>query len=393
MRTLIKNVRLIMPDRVMGDARLVIRDGLIDDFGTEAYPNGEFHEVIDGKGAYLSPGFVDTHVHGGNGRSFHDGSVEAIRNVLSVHLKGGTTSILPTLTSLTHEQYLTILSLFADLDLRGEAVPDIEGIHMEGPYCSGSVLGAQDVKTYRTVDYREVDAYLEIYPKIRKWTAACELEGGMGFGRFLERKGIVASIGHSNATLQETFEAYNNGYRHVTHLYSSCSSYHREGAYRKAGIVEAAFLIDGMDVEVIGDGVHLPKEFLQLIYKIKGPEHICLVTDATRWGGAKLPDGTKTFADAAESRVIYIENGVALVEDKSCFAGSIATADRLVRTATKIAGIPLVDSVRMATLTPARIIGINRYVGSIARGKRANLLLFNDDIDIEGVFIQGKRVL
>ncbi|HNZ95267.1 MAG TPA: amidohydrolase family protein, partial [Sphaerochaeta sp.] len=165
MRTLIKNVRLIMPDRVMGDARLVIRDGLIDDFGTEAYPNGEFHEVIDGKGAYLSPGFVDTHVHGGNGTSFHDGNEEAIRNVLSVHLKGGTTSILPTLTSLTHEQYLNILSLFADLDLRGEAVPDIEGIHMEGPYCAGSVLGAQDVKTYRTVDYREVDAYLEIYPK------------------------------------------------------------------------------------------------------------------------------------------------------------------------------------------------------------------------------------
>jgi len=392
-KTLIKNIRLIMPDRLIRDAHLVICDGLIDDFGAGAYPKGDFTEIIDGKGAYLSPGFVDTHVHGGNGTCFHDGSVEAIRNVLDIHLQGGTTSILPTLTSLTHENYLQILPLFADLDLSGEAVPEIEGIHMEGPYCSGAVLGAQDVRTYRTVDYREVDAYLEIYPNIRKWTAACELEGGMGFGRILERKGIVASIGHSDATLQETFEAYDNGYRHITHLYSACSSYHRKGAYREAGIVEAAFLIDGMDVEMIGDGVHLPKEFLQLIYNIKGPEHISLITDATRWGGARLPDGTKTFADAAESRVIHIENGVALVEDKSCFAGSIATADRLIRTATKIAEIPLVDAIRMATLTPARIIGIDRHVGSIARGKRANLLLFNDNIDIEGVFVRGKRVL
>ncbi|NLZ76706.1 MAG: amidohydrolase family protein [Spirochaetales bacterium] len=390
MKALIRNVRLIMPDRVMDDAHLVIRDGLIDDFGTGAYPKGEFTGIIDGKGAYLSPGFVDTHVHGGGGASFHDGTEEAIRTVLDVHLKGGTTSILPTLTSLTHERYLQVLPLFSDLDDVG---PEIEGIHMEGPYCSGSVVGAQDVKTYRTVDYREVEAYLAICPKIRKWTAACEKEGGMGFGRFLDRKGIVASIGHSDATLEETLEAYDNGYRHVTHLYSSCSSYHREGAYRKAGIVEAAFLIDGMDVEAIGDGVHLPKEFLQLIYKIKGPEHICLVTDATRWGGANLPDGTKTFSDVEEKHVVFIENGVALVEDGSCFAGSIATADRLVRTVTKIAGIPLVDAVRMATLTPARTIGIDRYVGSIARGKRANLLLFDDDIDIEGVFVRGRRVV
>lgn len=393
MKTLIKNVCLVLPDRLIDDAYLVASDGMIDDFGTGAPPKGDYATVIDGEGDYLSPGFVDTHVHGGNGSCFHDGSLEAILNSLQVHLKGGTTSMLPTLTSLPHEQYITSLKLFAGLDERflGRLdIPEIEGIHMEGPYCSGAVLGAQDASTYRDVNFREVEQYLEIYPKIKKWTAAYERKGGPEFGKYLEKRGIIASLGHSNASLEETFAAYDAGYHHITHLYSSCTSYHREGAYRKAGIVEAAFLIDDMDVEMIADGVHLPKEFIQLIYKIKGPEHICLITDATRWGGANLPEGTKTHSDAAGKVPIYIENGVALVENKSCFSGSIATYDRLVRTVTHIAEIDLVDAVRMATLTPARTLGLDGEIGSISRGKRANLVLFDDDIKIKHLFLRGE---
>ena len=392
MKTLIKNACLILPDRLIEDAWLAACDGIIDDFGTEACPQAGFDSVIDGEGEYLSPGFVDTHVHGGGGTCFHDGSEEAILNSLRVHLKGGTTTILPTLTSLPHDKYLSSLGMFARLSDSFPDMPDIpevEGIHMEGPYCSGAVLGAQDTRTYRDVDYSEVERYLEIYPKIKKWTAACERAGGIDFGRYLEKKGIVASIGHSNATLQQVFDAYDSGYRCITHLYSACSSYHRNGAYREGGIVEAAFLIDDMDVEMIGDGVHLPKEFMQLIYKIKGPERISLITDATRWAGVPLPDGTKKFGDEDEKTPIYIEHGVALVENKSCFAGSISTYDRLVRTATQIAGINMPDAVRMATLTPARLIGLDSEIGSISRGKRANLVLFDGDINIKHVFLRG----
>jgi N-acetylglucosamine-6-phosphate deacetylase len=395
MKTLIKNICLILPDRLIEDAWLISCDGIIDDFGNNAFPKSKFESVIDGKGQYLSPGFVDTHVHGGNGTCFHDGTADAIFNSLHLHLKGGTTTILPTLTSITHENYVTCLELFASLSdsfsTRSD-IPEIEGIHMEGPYCSGAVLGAQDTKTYRDVNYSEVEMYLEIYPKIKKWTAACEKKGGMEFGKYLEKKGIVASIGHSDATLQQVFEAYDCGYNSITHLYSACSSYHRNGAYREGGIVEAAFLLEDMDVEMITDGVHLPKEFLQLIYKIKGPDHICLITDATRWAGAPLPEGTRKFADAEGTTPIYIENGVALVENKSCFAGSIATFDRLIRTATSIAGIDIVDTIKMATLTPARTLGLDSIIGSIARGKRANLVLFNDDIEIKHVFIKGELV-
>ncbi|MCK9288147.1 MAG: amidohydrolase family protein [Sphaerochaetaceae bacterium] len=396
MKTLIKNVCLILPDRLIDDAWLVSCDGVIDDFGAGAYPKTKFDSVTDGKGQYLSPGFVDTHVHGGDGACFHDVHKESILKTLRLHLKGGTTTILPTLTSVPHEKYIKNLELFAELDNlfhKMNDIPEVEGIHMEGPYCSGAALGAQDTKTYRDVNYSEVEKYLEIYPKIKKWTAACELKGGMEFGKYLERKGIAASLGHSNATLQQVFDAYDCGYHNITHLYSACSSYHRNGAYREGGIVEAAFLIDDMDVEMITDGVHLPKEFLQLIYKIKGPDHICLITDASRWAGVTVPEGSLKYADEEGTAPIYIENGVALVENRSCFAGSIATYDRLIRTATEIAGIDMVDAIRMATLTPARTIGLDSMIGSIARGKRANLVLFNDNIDIIHVFLKGNLVL
>lgn len=396
MKTLIRNVRLILPDRIISDAWLATDNGVINDFGSGPYPKAPFETTIEGNGAYLSPGFVDIHVHGGNGTCFHDGTEAAIMASLNTHLRGGTTTILPTLTSLSPERYVVCLELFSRLSSTFNDrydIPNVAGIHMEGPFCSGEVLGAQDTETYRNVDYEEVERYLELYPGIKKWTAACERPGGMEFGKFLEKKGIVASIGHSNATLQQVMEAYASGYHNITHLYSACSSYHRNGAYREGGIVEAAFLIDDMDVEMITDGVHLPKEFLQLIYKIKGPEHICMITDATRWAGVLLPEGTKMLADEDGGASVYIENGVALVENRSCFAGSIATYDRLVRTAMKIAGIKLVDAVRMATLTPARTIGMDAEIGSIARGKRANLVLFNDDVEISYIFLRGQPVL
>ena len=395
MKILIKNICLILPDRLIKDAWLVSCDGIIDDFGNSFFPKSQFDSVIDGEGQYLSPGFVDTHVHGGNGTCFHDGTKEAILNSLQLHVKGGTTTILPTLTSITHENYVTCLETFASLSDTFTArfdIPEIEGIHMEGPYCSGAALGAQDTKTYRDVNYSEIEMYLEIYPKIKKWTAACERKGGMEFGKYLERKGIVASLGHSNATLQQVLEAYDSGYNSITHLYSACSSYHRNGAYREGGIVEAAFLIDDMNVEMITDGVHLPKEFLQLIYKIKGSDRISLITDATRWAGVPLQEGARKFADADGTSPIYIENGVALVENRSCFAGSIATFDRLIRTATRGAGINIVDTIKMATLTPARTIGLDSTIGSIARGKKANLVLFNDDIEIKHVLIKGELI-
>lgn len=396
MKNLIHNANLILPDRIIHDGWLVTDGIYIDDFGSGNYPKGEFDNIYDAEGGYISPGFVDTHVHGAMKHDFTDGDENKALEIMRHHFKGGTTTILPTLTSVTHETYIKSFEMFNHLIPKMKEmtdIPEFGGLHMEGPYCSGEALGAQNTKTYRDVDYNEVNQYLEMAPYIKKWTAACERKGGIDFGRFLEKRGIVASIGHSNASLEEVFEAYSAGYHHITHLYSACSSYHRVGAYRKAGIVEAAWLIDDMNVEMITDGVHLPKHFLQLIYKIKGPDHISMITDATRYCGVDVPDGTLVPYRDGEDKGVYIENGVALVQDRSCFAGSIATTDRLLRTAVQIAEISLVDAVKMLTLTPARINGLDGSVGSIRRGLKANLVLLSPELVVRGLFLRGQKVL
>lgn len=259
---------------------------------------------------------------------------------------------------------------------------------MEGPYVNGGVTGALKGSTCRDVDFDEVLAYLDILP-IKRWTIGPERKGAMELGRMLERMGITASIGHSDIPLQTVEQAIDNGFHSITHLYSSCSFYHRNGPHREGGIVEAAFLRPDLDVEIIADGKHLPKEFLQLIYQIKGPEHIALITDATRCGGMVVPDGTRTFMDLEQEQPAVIEGGVAITEDRRCFAGSIALSNQLIRTMTRLAGVDLVNAVKMATLTPARMLGLESDVGSIARGKRANLVLFDENVQIRRVIVRG----
>ena len=395
MNTLIRNVRLVLPERVLQNGWLVISGSRISDYGTGPAPDGNYDQTIDGEGSFLSPGFIDMHVHGASGCEFYDEEPEAPETVLKTHLKFGTTTMLPTASAMRHERCVAFLKRIAEryegMQDRSD-LPDIPGIHMEGPFIDAEVLGGMIKGSCRPVDMQQAMEYLEIAPFIKRWTIACEFEHAHELGRILDARGIMAAIGHSNATLAQVYEAYDAGFRSITHLYSSCSSYHRNGAYREGGIVEAAFLMDEMDVEIIADGCHLPKEFLQLIYKIKGEDHIALVTDASRYTRLDVPEGQIIRSGVEEQPSLYIENGVAVLEGGACFAGSIATSDRLVRTMVKIAGISLCSAVKMASLTPARMIGIDGEVGSIRRGKRANLLIFDEDIRIRRIFKGGEPV-
>lgn len=392
MKKLIKNVQLILPYKILEQAWLVIRDDIIYDFGTGC-PGGQFGQVIDGNGLYLSPGFVDMHVHGAITYDFGDGVPDRILPIMRKHLTGGTTTILPTVGAATHPRLLEALGALAEVSRvfpLQEDIPEFAGVHMEGPYVNGGVTGALKGSTCRDVDFDEVMAYLDILP-IKRWTVGPERKGAMELGRLLEREGITAAIGHSDIPLQTVEQAIDNGYHSITHLYSSCSFYHRNGPHREGGIVEAAFLRPDLDVEIIADGKHLPKEFLQLIYQIKGPEHIALITDATRCGGMLVPNGTRTYMDREQEQPAFIEDGVAITEDRKCFAGSIALSNQLVRTMTQLAGVDLVNAVNMASRTPARMLGLDREIGSIARGKRANLILFNQNIDIHRVLVRGQN--
>jgi len=397
MKTVWKNVCLVLPNKLMDHGWLLTDGEHIADYGTGEAPATLADRVYDGEGKYLSPGFIDIHVHGAKGHEFYDKDEDAIETVLKTHLRFGTTTILPTVSAMRHERCLWFLKrfdgLFETLQKRND-IPDVPGIHMEGPFIDGDVIGGMIKGCCRPVNMEEAKQYLKIGARfIRRMTVACEMPHAYELGRLLDQMGISASIGHSNATLQQVQQAFDNGFHSITHLYSSCSFYHRNGPYREGGIVEAAFLMDDLDVEMIGDGCHLPKEFLQLIYKIKGEDHIALITDASRYTDLNVPEGQILHSDVEEQPNLYIENGVAVLESGKCFAGSICTTDRLIRTMTQIAGIPLCSAVKMATLTPARIVGIDSQVGSIARGKRANLVLFDHDIRIGHVIRRGELVI
>lgn len=347
---------------------------------------------IDCKGLYLSPGFIDIHTHGAGGHDFMDGTKEAIREACKVHLKHGTTSIVPTTLTSTRESMMDILELFNTVDFEEPNMPTILGLHLEGPYFSYDQRGAQDPRYLRDPNPEEYQAALKLSDRILRWSFAVELPGSLEFLEALNARGIVASVAHSNASCEEVMRAHENGVNCLTHFYSGMSSVTRKNAFRVAGVVEAGYLLSDMYVEVIADGCHLPRELLQLIHKIKSSSHICLVTDSMR--GAGMPEGGIIMLGDLEHGIpAIIEDGVAKLMDRSAFAGSVATADRLVRTFRDLTKAPLHEVIRMMSLNPAALVGVSGTKGSIAVGKEADLLVFDEDIRIEYTMGRGEIVV
>ncbi len=393
MQTLITDVTLVLESGCVREGYVVCDQGRISDFGSGPVPEGPFDQVIRGDGGYAAPGFVDIHVHGGAGAEFIDGTREGFLKALRVHLAGGTTTIVPTLSSGSLSQILSAIDVFNELKAEEkelEGIPRLAGIHMEGPYFAWEQAGAQDPEYIHPPREEEYLAILDSTDHICRWSVACELEGALEFGKFLAGRGIGVSIGHSDATTRQVMEAVSWGYSSVTHLYSGCSMVHRNGPFREGGVVEGAFLLDTLDVEMIADGAHLPRELLSLIYKIKGPEHIALVTDCIRCGGENFPDGTVLLYNRERNLNVTIRNGVAVMPGGKSFAGSLATTSSLVRTMVFTVGVPLHQAVVMASLTPARLIGMDKEIGSIEIGKRADLVLLDRELQVKSIFWGGK---
>ncbi|TAN15591.1 MAG: N-acetylglucosamine-6-phosphate deacetylase, partial [Chitinophagaceae bacterium] len=345
---------------------------------------------IDANGHYISPGFIDIHVHGGGGHDFMDGNENAFLEIAAIHAKYGTTAMVPTTLTGTKEEILHTLEVYDRADKKNISGAQFLGMHLEGPYFAMNQRGAQDPRYIRDPDPEEYMDIIAHSDSIRRWSAAPELEGAIPFGRYLKSKGILPAVAHTDAIYEDVIVAFENGYTLATHLYSGMSGVTRRNAFRYAGVIESAFLLDGMDVEVIADGVHLPEPLLKLIYKIKGPDRIALITDAMR--GAGMPEGESVLGNYKTGLKVIIEDGVAKLPDRSSFAGSVATADRLVRTMVKTAKVPLTDAVRMITHTPARIMGVSESKGSLAVGKDADIVIFDQDIHIKSTIIKGKVV-
>lgn len=390
MKTIIKNGRIVFPQRIADGLSVIINDDKIEAITGSELSTEQFDEVIDAHGLYVSPGFIDIHVHGGGGYSFMDGDVASFLGVARAHAEHGTTSMLPTTLACTFDELKAALDVFDDAVAANKNGANMLGFNLEGPYFSLAQCGAQNPEYITPPNKEEYTEIAEKYNSIIMWCSAPELEGAPEFARYLRKHGIIASIAHTNADYDEVLCGYEAGYRHVTHIYSGMTGVFRVNSYRHAGVVESAFLIDDLTVEVIADGCHLPKALLQLIYKIKGADRIALVTDATNAAGQNV---TESILGSKKNGIpVIVEDGVAKLPDRQSFAGSVATTDRLVRTMHKLAEVKLTDAVRMATLTPARIIGRDAQKGSLAPGKDADIILFDDNINIERTIINGKTV-
>jgi len=383
------NGKIITPSLVIESGTVVVNeDGIIDAVASGNIIVEDAFE-IDAAQQYISPGFIDIHVHGGGGHDFMDGTDVAFLKIAEMHLQYGTTAMVPTtLTSDTESLWNTLIQ-YEIANAKNTKGASFLGMHIEGPYFAMSQRGAQMPEYIRDANPDEYKTYINRFKSvIKRWSAAPELKGAINFGRYLQEAGIIASVAHTDAIYEDVVLASKNGYSLFTHLYSAMSGVTRKNGYRYAGVIESAFLLDEMDVEIIADGIHLPAPLLQLIYKIKGPDRIALITDAMR--GAGMPEGESVLGNKDNGLKVLIEDGVAKLLDRTAFAGSVATTNRLVKTMIQMAEIPLIDAIKMMSTTPARIMGVQTTKGSLEVGKHADIVIFNEQIEIDKTIIKGE---
>ena len=339
--------------------------------------------IVDANENYVLPGGIELHVHGGGGRDFMEGTEDAFKTAINAHLRCGTTSIYPTLASSTIPMIEKACATVTEM-MKDPNTP-ILGLHLEGPYLNPVEAGGQIPENIILPDPNVYKPLIEKWPCIKRCDAAPECEGALDFGKYAAGKDILVGIAHTTAEYNEVLAAWNSGYTHVTHFYNGMKGFHKgKGGYKHEGTVESVYLIDNMTVEMIADGKHLPPAILKLIYKIKGAEKICLITDAM---APTASDSTCAF----DSRVI-IEDGVCKLADRSALAGSIATMDRLIRTIVTGTDIPLEDAVRMVSETPAKIMGVYDRKGSLQKGKDADILMLDSKLQVAGVWQMGHLV-
>jgi len=383
------NGKIITPKSILENASLIVLDGKISGI-EKGNPNISDALEIDAKGHYISPGFIDIHLHGGGGSDFMDGTPEAFLNIAETHAKYGTTAMFPTTLTTEPEDLVATIESFEIAKSRNTNGASLLGMHLEGPYFAINQKGAQNPRFIRNPEETEYKKLIKNYKSIKRWSAAPELPGAIEFGRFLVENNILPAIAHTDAIYEEAEEAFRNGYTLATHFYSAMLGVTRRNAYRYAGVVEAAYLIDDMDVEIIADGAHLPAPLLKLIYKIKGPNRTALITDAMR--GAAMPEGKSLLGGYKNGVEVIVEDGVAKMTDRNSFAGSVATFDRLVRTMLTLAEVSLLDTITMASLTPARIMKVQDQKGSLEIGKDADIVIFDKDINIQMTMVEGRII-
>ncbi len=385
--------RVILPDEVVEPCSVLVRGKTIAAVRREAAAPPAGVHCIDLAGAYLAPGFVDLHVHGGTGADFMDGTEDAFRTVCRAHARHGTTSLLPTTTVARHDQHLAFLDLCRRVKAeRHDGEARVLGGHFYGPYFAAEARGCHPAGPIRPPLPEEYLAYLDYADCITTATVAPELPGAEAFVRACCEHGVRCNAGHSYATFKQVEAAVGWGVRHVDHLFCAMSDRARlrqtQTYPMRGGLMEATLYFDELTTEVIADGKHLQRELLLLAYKVKGPDRLALVTDCNR--ALDLPDGEYVFGPLDGGEPIRRRDGVGVTADGQALASGVVGMDDCVRTFHRLTGAPLAEVVRMASLTPARIAGFDQEIGSIEVGKRADLVVLDADLKLRQVYLDGR---
>ncbi len=341
-----------------------------------------FDGELDTGDCYCAAGFIDVHTHGAVGADFTFCSKEGAIRAVNFHAQHGTTAILPTTLASDYESTAAALRTLQAAQQSGEAKAQILGVHIEGPYFSPQMAGAQNPEYF--TDPVEKD-YLRILDEfgsfVKKWSYAPERDRYAQFCRTLFQRGVFASARHTNAVYLDMAAAFVAGLKGVTHLYSCTSTITREKGYRRLGVIECAYLFRDLYAELIADGRHIPPELIRLVFEQKGAEHVMLVTDSLSVTGSEEKEGVLNGVP------YLVEDRVAKLSDGSAFAGSLATMDMLVRECVR-AGVPLEQAVRAASETPARALGLKK--GKIVAGYDADFVLLDKELRVQKTIVGGK---
>ena len=378
------NGRIVLPDAVVDGKVVVVADGKIAGIAGLGELGNEV-ERVDVNGRYITPGLIDIHTHGALGHTFNEPTAKAFDTITAENARRGVTGLLAT-TSTAPIPDLVASFAFAQEWMSGERDgAQILGVHVEGPYFNVAQAGAQDPANVRNPDDGTVEQLLAYHDVIRQFTYAPELPGAVDLTHRLVKLGIVAAAGHSSAKEEEVAATIEAGLHHIIHIWSAQSTTVREGPWRKPGLLEVSLAYDNLTVEMIADNKHLPPTLMKLAYKCIGPDRLCIISDAT--SGAGLPEGSRFRMGEMEYEV---HDGVGMMFDRSCFAGSSTLLNEMIPVLTDHVGVPLPEAVRMASLTPARVIGVADRKGSLEVGKDADIAVFNDDFTAWRVLINGR---
>jgi N-acetylglucosamine-6-phosphate deacetylase len=385
-RVALTHGRIVLPSEVIEDQALLLEGGKILGL-CEPASLGSDVKLIDVDNRTITPGLIDLHTHGALGHTFNEPTADAFQAITRENARRGVTSLLATLAPVSIPELVHCLE-FGELWMHAlHGGSQVLGMHLESPYVNPAQRGALDPQFLHAPDDGTADALLEHHAVIKLFVVAPELKGALPLVAKLAALGIVPAAGHSSAKETDIAAAMQLGLSHVTHIWSAMSSTVREGPWRKPGLLEAALTFDGLTVEMIADNKHLPSTLMKLAYRCVGSNRLCAISDAT--SGAGLPEGTRIRMGEMEYKV---SDGVGMMLDHSSFAGSTTLVNQMIPILTNVVGIPLPEAIKMLTLTPARVIGVDDRKGSLASGKDADLAIFDDDYAAWRTMIGGKWV-